>query len=219
MIQVVTTVTVPANSYDLVTLDVVKSDLNITSTTDDAFLSRAISQASLKVSQFCNRVFQVETLIDLLYPPTPIRPLIYPGPLDKLQLSRWPITSMSSVVVDTVQAGQTTLTANTDYKAITRTGQLLRLDYITGLTVSWEPVPITVTYSAGYATIPVDIVEATSRMVASRYFSRDRDPALRTIESPSVGSKTYWVGGPPSSGGMPQEIADMLTNYRVPVVA
>lgn len=111
------------------------------------------------------------------------------------------------------------LTANADYRIDAERGQLLRLDRFSGANGSWEAVPTTITYSAGYAAIPPDVVVAALRWINWRWAERGRDPTLKEITQPLVGQQTFWVGGPPMSGGVPLEIGNLLWHYRPPVVA
>ena len=110
------------------------------------------------------------------------------------------------------------LAADRDYRIDADRGLLTRLDAFTGTARNWEAAPVTITYSAGYATLPEDVAYAALRWLRLRYSERARDPLLKSVEQPGIGTETYWVGGPPGSGGIPEEIADLLANYRVPVV-
>ena len=58
-------VLVPASTYDLIDLPTVKDELSLKSvdTSNDNFLNRAITQSSAAAANYCNRIFQVETLI------------------------------------------------------------------------------------------------------------------------------------------------------------
>jgi hypothetical protein len=113
------------------------------------------------------------------------------------------------------------LSAAIDYQIDALNGQLVRLNPFTGVATAWEALPTTITYSAGYSTIPEDVVIAALRWMVVRWWEHtsNRDPMMRSYEQPLVGTKTYWVGGPRMSGGVPEEIADLLSHYRVPVVA
>lgn len=99
-------------AYDLTDLETAKDELALSSSdqTKDAFIQRAITQASAAISSFCNRVFAVETIQDLLYIQQDPYPYQVPGGVDPLQLSRWPLAyagavaftgnTHSSIVVD-----------------------------------------------------------------------------------------------------------------------
>ena len=110
------------------------------------------------------------------------------------------------------------LTYGQDYTIDPRFGFLYRLNPFTGVQMTWEPLAISTSYSAGYPAVPDDVQEACVELVVSRYRSRGRDPYLKAIEQPGLGIQTYWVGGPPKSGSMPIDIAALLDAYRVPVV-
>lgn len=114
---------------------------------------------------------------------------------------------------------QNVLAASIDYGIDARKGFLTRLNPATGTRASWEARPTTITYSAGYAAIPADVVVAALRWIAWRWYERGRDPTLKSIAQPMAGTESFGVGGPPMSGGVPAEIADLLSHYRVPVVA
>lgn len=97
--QIVTTVVAPASSYDLTTLLTVHDELGLlsTDTSADSFLSRAITQISLAVASYCNRVFPVEGVQDLAYIDQDPYPYQTPGGVRPLQLSRFPL-AYSAVV-------------------------------------------------------------------------------------------------------------------------
>ena len=294
---------VAAASYDLTDLATAKAELNIpgTDTTQDTWLAGAITQISAAIANYCDRVFPVETVQDVIYPDRDAYPFQVPGGVAALQLSRWPVigarpavTATSAVesgsvlpvssvagispgmlavggvvgyapivgllpvpdaayvvtvdpvkstvmlgtpiiapvaagamlwfglratVTDTPGTGQT-LIPQFAYQLDAPAGQLIRLNQYTAYPTAWAPVQTTVTYQAGYATIPADLVDATLRLMSQRWSSRGRDPMLKSQEQPGLGTQTYWVGGPPGvRGAFPQEIAAMLDRYRVPVTA
>ena len=279
----------PASTYDLTDLATVKDELAIPTndTTKDAFLSRAISQVSAAIGNYCNRVFQVETVQEIVYPTMDAFPYQIPGNIAPLRLMRWPfvtamltfttsgatsvgatvlpVVSTAGVVVGqpitatgipvgayvvgwavntsiTISAATTAalpagtsitlgmsisvsslgtlsaLTAGTDYLPDANTGLVTRLDSMTAYPTSWPVTQIVATYQAGYATIPLDIVDATLRAVSGRFVGRGRDPLLKSQEQPGIGHQTYWIGTAPGvRGAFTEEIADLLDNYRIPV--
>lgn len=220
MLDIVTTVITPAATYDLTDLPTAKDELSLNSTTDDAFLGRAISQVSASIAQYCNRVFPVETVQDVVYLNESRRPLRHEGSKigAELQLSRWPIVEVTSVLEQVGPDCTLTLVEGTDFTVDTEKGWLIRLDCLTGDKRRWHALMVTVGYSGGYEDIPLDVADAALRMVTARYRSRGRDPMVRTVDTPGVDTRSYWVGGPPMSGSLPQEIAGILDNYRVPVI-
>jgi hypothetical protein len=83
----------PAGPYDLTDLETVNDELSIPAndTSNNAFLSRAITQASIAIKNYCNRVFQVEAVQDQIYIQQDPYPYQVPGGVFPLQLSRWPL--------------------------------------------------------------------------------------------------------------------------------
>ncbi len=158
-VEIITTVTAPATAtapagpYDLTTLAIVHDELNIPTadTSNDAFLSRAITQASAAVAKYCGRVFQVEGLTDLIYIQQDPYPYQVPGGVYPLQLSRWPLVGTIESVLQTIAAGVTqTLNLGTDFTIDAERGWLIRLNQFTGVSTAWEAMPVTVSYQAGY---------------------------------------------------------------------
>ncbi|MGC8518470.1 MAG: hypothetical protein ACP5P4_08060 [Steroidobacteraceae bacterium] len=92
----------PAGPYDLTTLEIAKSELSIASgdLSRDAFISRAITQASLAIGSYCDRVFQAEVVQDQFFLEQYAYPWQIPGGICELPLSRWPLP-VSGVVTFT----------------------------------------------------------------------------------------------------------------------
>lgn len=216
------TVVTPAASYDLTDLATVHDELRIPiyTITDDPFLSRAITQISSAISRFCNRVFAVEMLCDTIYPERDAYSYQMPGGIAPLQLSRWPLVSVTSVTITDQSGIATLLVANVDYKIDMLRGWLIRLDPSSAYPVPWSPVQITVTYTAGFSDIPADLVDVVLRLITARYYSRGRDPTLKSQTQPNLGDQTYWVGSTPGvTGPYSDDILSVLESYRQPVVA
>lgn len=76
---------------------------------------------------------------------------------------------------------------------------------------------VTITYA--YSNIPPDVTDVTLRGITQRWWSRDRDPLLMSIDQPNLGSKRWWVSRPGEQGTLPPEITGALAPYRVPVIA
>lgn len=104
-VSIITSVLVAARAsprgkpYDLTDIATVHDELNIAvaNTENDPFLLRAITQASTTISKYCNRVFSVEALQDLIYIQQDPYPWQVPGGLYPLQLSRWPLVNSNVV--------------------------------------------------------------------------------------------------------------------------
>lgn len=211
---------VPATSYDLVTIADVKALLGITATAtgNDAALALWISQASKQAQNFCNQPFVVETIRDQIWPPRDGVPWTVRPDLATLQLSRWPIVTVSSVV-ETISGVPTTLVENADFMSDPENGRLYRLD-ASGNPKRWTANPVVVVYQAGWPAIPDDVVSAVVELVKMKWFAQGRDPMIREENVEGVVQTSYWFGsGPASTSGIPAGIADQLDNYRVPVIA
>lgn len=206
----ISTVTDNANSYDLTSLANVKAELGISDTNSDTLLARYITSASLAAEQYCNRAFVVESIQDQFF--SDERSSLFRNGLEKLQLSRWPINDLTSVVENSV-----TLVENTDFITDVASGQLVRIDS-NGNLRRWSVLPIVVVYDSGYDTIPGDIEDAVIRMVTRRFASKGRDPNLKQQNIPGVIEQSWWIATGTDSGNMSPDISDILDNYRVPVV-
>ena len=214
----ITTIVQAAASSDLVDLPTVKTLLDLQDNGLDTYLKLVITQASAAAQGFCNRPFVVETLVDRFWPQRDIYPGILRGGVAPLQLTRWPVVAVTSVV-ETQSGVPTTLIEGTDYLLDAAEGQLIRLDR-NGYPCIWRPVPITVTYSAGYNPIPPAVVDAVVRLVKGALMARKRDPMLRSEASPGVYEAAYWFGtGPGNPGGLPPDVQALLNDFYQPVFA
>jgi hypothetical protein len=215
-LQLITTVITAAKDYDLTTLVNVKAELDILDGSKDALLNRYITGASAAAAQYCNRKFQVETVQDQFWPAHDLMPVS--SYFDVLQLSRWPIVSITSFTDD-----GTALVEDTDFVVDYDNGQVARLDS-RGFTVRWNAKPKVTVFPAGYAGlggfqgIPPDVEDAVIRMVKSRYMARGRDPLLRSENIEGVYEAQYWIATGSQAGNMTPDVIDLLDNYRVPVV-
>jgi hypothetical protein len=213
MMSSILTVTTAASSYDLTTLANVKDELSVTDGTSDAVLRRYISSASTAAQSFCNRVFALETVSEAFFPETPAQRRLSYAPVGPLQLTRWPLVTVTSVTED-----GTLLVVGDDYVVDYTTGQLTRVDD-DGLVLAWPRVLITVVYSAGYATTPSDLEDAVIRMVTQRYSAKGRDGMVRQEAIPGLIERQYWVATGADAGNITPDVGDILDRYRVNVVA
>jgi hypothetical protein len=111
------------------------------------------------------------------------------------------------------------LTPGLNFVSDLRCGQLTRMNPFINYPMRWDAVTTYVTYQAGFATIPHDLAGAVLRIITGRFKGRGRDPLLKSMDQAQIGSQTWWVGGIPGQhGSFPEEIADVLSRYRVPVV-
>lgn len=212
-IERLSTVTAPASSYDLTDLATVKSEIKKTDTTDDDLLAKYITWSSLAIENEVNRALVSEAVQDnflLSHEGTSNISRHHPS---ALQLSRWPIVSVTSVT----ESG-TALVANTDFVIDAPSGRLLRLAS-DGNVKTWRLWPTVVAFIGGYGTLPGDLVDAAVRMAKNRWNIRGRDPYLRSEVIPGVRDASWWIATGNEAGNMPPDIVDLLDNYRVPVIA
>lgn len=219
--RLITTIASPVTAGDLLLLADFKVDYNITGSSYDAFLNRAITSCSAAVSQYCNRVFPIENVVDTFLfgkrynGSTPAMEI---GPI---QLFKRPIVSITSITENGIA-----LTPNTDYIIDKDPAQIYRLDS-SGNEKVWMNYPIIVSYSAGYVlpsltntpprTLPVDITDAAGRVVYSRYAERGRDPFVKISTAFGIGQTEYII--PKIDGNFSSDVTDILDSYRVPVIA
>lgn len=209
--QSILTVTAAASSYDLTTLTNVKAELNIIDGASDVILKRYISGASQAAIQYCNRAFAVETVSEQFI--TDHSRCLVRGGVKPLQLARWPIVTVTSVTENAVL-----LVAGTDYLVDATNGQLTRIDS-DSFPRFWSPLPLTVVYSAGYATTPADLEDAIVRMVTKRWSAKGRDATLKQENIPGVLERQFWIATGNEAGNMTPDVVDILENYRIPVHA
>ncbi len=198
------TVTTAADSQDLVDLDTARDEIPSDSVTDDQLL-RWISVASLRIAEYCNRVFIAETVEQTWRLNLCDRP-------KALWLDRYP-----SVAIDSVTVDGSVLDAS-GYEVDDRTGGLYRLSGRTR--VCWSGSEIVVAYTGGYADpteVPAPLAEACLLLIRHTRSQRSRDPMLKSLEIPGVSTETFWVGQV-SDDGLPPEASSLLGSYRRIVV-
>lgn len=149
-VEIVSTVLAAAASYDLTDLVTAKDELEIdpSDEAEDAWLGRAITQISRAAMKETNRVFAPEFVQDQF--DVGRTRMQVPTGAHELQLSRWPVLSVASVVLNVGFGVTQTLALGVDYRLDAAAGQLFRLDANTGRIISWEPIPVSVKYTAGY---------------------------------------------------------------------
>jgi hypothetical protein len=205
----ITTVLSSAASYNLTDLATVKDELEVDAgdTGNDAWLTRALGQVSSAVMNDTNRVFAPEFVQDLF----DIRRARYQVPNGQcvLQLSRWPVLAVTSVVISLVgQNAPLSLVENTDFRVDYATGEIYRLNSDTGTVSAWEALPVAVRYSGGYGaavseahTVPATPFQVTVTQAAT--FSCDQQvsyvssglPLVRVASGPTVGQYSVSAAG------------------------
>ena len=212
------------NAFDLIALDDIKLELQLTTTTDDVWLSRQITRASNAIMQFVNRPIVPQTYEERFFFSNDPWPKLITDHVGVLQLSIWPLVGTNGSITINFEPESTTpinLIEGLDYRVDIARGQITRLDPLTLHARNWPSRPIIVQYRAGYSPIPDDIQDACIRLVKSRYFARDRDPMIRQENVSGVVETSYWFGNGPgsNSSNIPPDVAGLLSNYRAPVVS
>jgi hypothetical protein len=217
-LEIISVVTTAASSYDLVAVADVHQYQGIpdSDTSNDAFIAAAITRASTAIQTYCGRKFAVETLTDTFLPERDAFNWQMPGSIKKLNLSRWPVVSITAVTSFVDPNNPQALVAGQDYLADNANGQLVRLNPNTKYRRLWEAAQIVVSYTAGFAAVPPDIQDACQRMIASSMKGRGRDPMLKMITQQGV-TREYWVDVGGRDGNFPPEVTQILDAYRVPV--
>lgn len=220
-----TTVVAAAASQNLITLDAGKAELGIQGATQDAWLTSAIAEISAVMAAYVEPVvFPEEDLRDVFYssstgycsgesgfvPGYLSGSFSQPPQPSSLQLGRWPVTELTSIV----GSDGILLVQDTDFILDARKGTLRRISG--GVVTTWFSFPITVLYSAGYETIPADVQMAAKRLLTQRYYAKGRDPTQRATNDPDEGSQEFWIGTlPGQDGALPPEVSGILDRYRV----
>lgn len=191
------TVITPATNTRLTTVATVKAELGITGSTEDAWTGDAIDRASGTITRYCNCVLTREVLQETI---------ILKRPTESLMLTRFPV-----VIADVeVTVDGTGATAEIDGS----NGLIYRLD-TSGNRILWPAGRITVIYGAGYILpgddgrdLPHDIERAAILLVKASYFSRQRDPLLKSENIPDALQSSWWMGD------LPPEVEGILSRYR-----
>ena len=223
------TVSTPAATTALTTLQNVKDELVITGTDEDAYLTAKIARVSAQICTYLKvptagdrtRTLGRETLVETLRRD---RPMGYDpgwtgtyldrfGPADsrhtQLLLARRPIVSVTSVVED-----GTTLDASS-YESNGAAGILTRLS--SDVPAAWAARKIVITYVAGWllpedasANMPGDIEDAAIRLIKSARFARERDPYIKSETIPGPITTVYQD----ATSELPEDICALLDPYR-----
>lgn len=194
----VTSVLIPASSYNLTVIETVRADLGITDHDEDENLARWIMQASGAIARHCKRVFARETVRDIFRQECSESD-------KKLFLSRYPIMSITSVI----ESGSTL--AITDYEIDSESGSITRLagDYPT----SWSSGKTIIDYSAGYTLLqelPHDVERACIQLVGQYRHDASRALNIRSETVDGIGSRSYFDYG---DKGIPPEIRSILDPF------
>lgn len=136
----------------LATLAEVKARLNISGTTDDAFLTTQIAMISDTIEAYCRRVFTETDYIQTFY-----RGDYTPAAI--LELFHFPLTAVASIEEDSVVLD----TAN--YRIHKPTGRITRTD----CNAFFRAEETVISYTAGFEDIPSIILAVLDSLVQERY--------------------------------------------------
>jgi hypothetical protein len=124
---------------------------------------------------------------------------------------RTPITTVGSVIED-----GTTLVMNTGFRLL-GSGMLERM--ADDAPVCWSPGKIVVSWTAGWSLpteVPAELEGQVIEQVKMKYLATDRDPALRSENTPDVWSGSYAVTGGDSicESGLLKSLEGALSPFK-----
>jgi hypothetical protein len=202
----ITSVTVPAASLALVSLDDAKLALGIdpSDTSQDAMLTQQIDAVSRAINNYCDRVLAVQSYRDQIreacgFWGEPIITRQYPIVLDSGGVPLVTITEDGAAL------------ASTYYEVSPETGALYRLTDSAAAS-GWAAALLVVDYTAGFDPIPADIQGAAFEWLTMRWAAVGRDPALVREIIPDLITEQYQRG---DISAIPAGTRDLLTPYRL----
>lgn len=204
-LYVISRVITPATSQGLITLDQAKVVLGVpdTDTSQDAIITTQIDAVSAAISNYCDRIFVVQTYRDTISQLA----MTYGQPLLSRQKPIVAAQGVPTLFTVTVDGGAV---APEQYELDLDNGRAYRLD------TGWAGEQILLDYAAGYDPIPPDLQAACNEWLTARWLARGRDPMLRSETVFDVASVVYTSdsGSAGSSGeGPPPGVCAWLTPY------
>ena len=149
----------------LTTKEKVKEYLGITVTDYDDLLDSLISRMSTFIEQYCNRSFDEAEHTEQ-----------YDGTLRNsglIRLNQIPVSAIASIHDDTTRAfGTETLIEASKYVFYGDSG-VVQLDHGYEFKIGYQNIKVV--YTAGYATIPGDLEQATIELVAYKFQVRGKE--------------------------------------------
>lgn len=180
---------------DLSTLANVKQWLNLTSSGDDALLTRLLTSVSNFIQSWLGRQLLSASYTELL-----------DGQGGRaIILGNYPVTAVASLYIGGVSIPASSGVSASGY-VVTPYGVTLR-----GYFFTRNLSNVTITYTAGFASLPVEIEQACLELIALRYAGRLRPG----VSSKAVGGETVSY----TDQGLTDAIETTLQQYRkvVPV--
>lgn len=186
-----------ANSLAFATLADVKTFLNVTGSADDTTLTRMINAACKAIEAWCGMLIAQRTVTETFYPQDPVTNLV---------LTHAPVISLTSLTID--DAAQTV----GDFAVGKASGFLRRKD---GAQIGGDTM--IAVYTAGFATAPEAVKQATFEFVKDMYGAKDRVAGVASESLEGVGSVSYTsaMSSEPGAGGamLPIAVSAMLGDY------
>lgn len=212
----------PAATTALTTLAAVKTDLGLTTSTDDDYLTSLILRVSGTIAGWIGRPLGVQSLVETCRQAHGSYHAFYPYPPSygarsslasrPLVLSCVPVVAISDVSED-----GTSLTTD-DYEIDSASGLLWRLSG--SVRCAWAASSVVVTYDAGFVlpqdggtrTLPIAVEEAALSLIRNNYHARYRDPQVILELTEGVG-RTGW-SPTLSTTALDDGIKALLAPYR-----
>lgn len=179
---------------DLTTLSAIKQYLRITQSNDDSLLQSLITNVSNAIQQYLNRIFAITDYT-----------MVVNGPgygCQVLVFENYPVTAVSSVYITGVSIP---FVALNDFKT-----SGYRFDsnniYLNGYEFCRGIANVQIAYSAGYASVPLSIVQAANQWIGFEYREIERiGQSAKTMNGENVSYVT---------DAMPKDVALILENWR-----
>ncbi|MBI2560299.1 MAG: phage gp6-like head-tail connector protein [Planctomycetes bacterium] len=172
----------------LTTVVNVKAYLGVTGSADDSLIENLIDRVTEFVQRYCNRKF-IRSTYDEYYDGNGT---VY------LFLSSYPIVSVELLEIDAIAK------ASADYAIYADAGMIRLKDG----KFSEGVLNVHVTYTAGYASIPKDLEQACTEIVAMKYYNRGTEKFGVTV-------RNFGEGGAVSyASTLPSEIKDVLDLFK-----
>jgi hypothetical protein len=180
---------------DLTTLANAKQWMNVSTTTDDALITRLVSAASQFVQKYIHRQIAVAPYTDVRNG----------NDQWEMVLANWPIVSVTSVTVNgnviaaapaMVPGGVPTVGYLNDEETV----------YLYGSRFYRGVQNVQIVYEAGYAETPIEIEQAVIELIALKYTGRQHmGQNSKSIQGEVI---SYFTGD------MPRETQTMLNQYK-----
>jgi len=153
----------------LTTLELVKSELNISDTSQDSYLTRQINVVSEKIANYCNRNFRKQTYNDEKYTG---------NDLLELNLDNYPITSVTEIKISDNEIELTDIEIESESGILYYEKLFKSSGYVCGISRHKDQriKNVTITYEAGYQLpdqvdrdLPYDLEDACINEIVNAY--------------------------------------------------